>query len=82
MNPKFTHLKGLPSLGDLKLPPPDADTSLIGLALIELLKETHSYSIKETLRRVFIVLDGVTFTCGKIEMKTEQLKALIQEAIK
>ncbi len=82
MDPKFTHIKGLPSLVDYKLPPPDADTSLIGLALIELLKETHDYSVKETLRRVFIVLDEVTFTCGKIEMKTEQLKALIQEAIK
>lgn len=82
MDPKFTHLRGLPSLGEMKLPPPDADTSFIGLALIELLKETHDYSVKETLRRVFLVLDGVTFTCGKIEMKTEALKKLIEEAVK
>ena len=82
MDQKFTHIKGLPSLGDLKLPPPDADTSLIGLALIDLLKETHDYSVKETLRRVFLVLDGVTFTCGKIEMTTERLKKLLEEAVK
>lgn len=82
MDPKFTHLRGLPSLTDMKLPPPDSETSFIGMALIDLLKETHDYSVKETLRRVFLVLDGVTFTCGNIEMKTEALKALIQEAIK
>ena len=76
------HIRGLPSLGDLKLPPPDAETSFIGMALIDLLKETHDYSVKETLRRVFLVLDGVTFTCGKIEMPTAKLKELIQEAIK
>lgn len=82
MDPKFQHIKGLPSLGDHKLPPHDADTSLIGLALIDLLKETHDYSVKETLRRVFLVLDGVTFTCGKIEMATKDLKELLEEAIK
>lgn len=80
MDPKFTHLKGLPALGEFVLPKIEpSEVAAIFLGAIDAAKER---SAKETLRRVFIVLDEVTFTCGKIEMPTVKLKELIQEAIK
>ena len=80
MDPKFTHLKGLPSLADFLVPKVESDELLkIFLGAIDAAKER---SAKETLRRVFVVLDEVTFTCGKIEMTTERLKKLLEEAIK
>ena len=78
------HLKGLPALADFIMPQIEArELYAIFIGAIDAAKErSMEAAVKETLRRVFIVLDEVTFTCGKIEMKTEQLKALIQEAIK
>lgn len=80
MDPKFTHIKGIPALADFVLPmmnEPEIFRLFVGL--IDAAKQR---SVKETLERVFTVLDGVTFTAGNIEMKTEQLKKLIEEAIK
>lgn len=81
MDPKFTHLKGLPTLAEFILPS-KPDTTCMELALVELLKDTYKHGVKETLRRVFLVIDGVTFTEGKIHMRTNELKKLIEEAIK
>jgi len=78
------HKGGLPSLVDFLLPKVESDELLkIFLGAIDAAKErSREQSAKETLRRVFVVLDEVTFTCGKIEMTTERLKKLIEEAIK
>lgn len=70
----------LPELDEMGLPKIEmSEFASIFLGTIDAAKERAA---KETLRRVFVVLDEVTFTCGKIEMTTERLKKLIEEAIK
>jgi hypothetical protein len=81
MDQKFQHIKGLPALAEFILPS-KPDTTYVEQALVELLKDTYKHGVKETLRRVFLVIDGVTFTEGKIHMRTAELKTLIEEAIK
>jgi len=70
----------LPDIGEMVLPKIEiSEIASIFLGTIDAAKERAA---KETLRRVFVVLDEVTFTCGKIEMTTERLKKLLEEAVK